>query len=196
MAYLVEESSCIAQEIIAAAGNGELHRLRKFCIEGFKGKGVQSIDQRNMQGHTPLMAACLRGELEAVKFCLENGAPVNAQDMCQMTALMIACLESRLEIVKALLSHEKEEIQLELGDLSGRTALYYTVGQGSSTSIEIVKLLIKAGADINTQKQKRGETPLMLAATTGHREMLQFLLKDGKADTELRTNDLLETGLL
>ena len=196
MAITVEASSCIASEIIAAAGNGEVHRLRKFCIEGFKGKGVQPINQWNVQGHTPLMAACLRGELEAVRFCLENGAPVNVQDMCKMTALMIACCESRLEIVKALLEHKDEKIQLELGDLNGRTALHYAVARGSPTSIEIVKLLLKAGADVNTQKERRGETPLILLAKAGHRSMVQFLLKDGKADVDLQTNDTLETGLL
>ena len=192
---LVEQTSVISCEIIAAAGNGELHRLRRMCVEGFGGgKGTQSVNQQNVQGHTPLMAACLRGELEAVMFCLENGAHLNVQDMCKTTALMIACRESRLEIVKALLNHKEEEIQLELGDMIGRTALFHAVGQGSPTSIEIVKLLLEAGADINTQQEHFGESPLMLAARVGHRSMVQYLLKEIKIDIELQTRNLLETG--
>ena len=69
----------------------------------------------------------MRGELEAVKVCLENNALVNVQDMCEMTALMFAWTNNHVEIVRALLDHEEEKVDLELGDLSGRTAMYYTV---------------------------------------------------------------------
>ena len=106
MAKFIEPTSCISGEIIAAAGNGQVDRLRKMCITGLQGKGMQSINQQSTQGFTPLMHACMRGELEAVKFCLENNAHVTVQGMCEMTALIFACTNTHVEIVRALLDHE------------------------------------------------------------------------------------------
>ena len=63
-----------AQEIIEAAGKGDLQRLNQLLSEGKK------VDVKSPQGITPLMAAAFHGRTEAVKVLLEHKARVDEKD--------------------------------------------------------------------------------------------------------------------
>lgn len=73
----------------------------RFWIER-KGTGLEF---RNFEGQTPLMVACDQNVFVSesiVKYLLEAGAQVNAQDDQGRTALMLACQSSAYGVVKLL----------------------------------------------------------------------------------------------
>ncbi|KAF1971565.1 ankyrin, partial [Bimuria novae-zelandiae CBS 107.79] len=52
-------------------------------------------------------------------------------------------------------------------------------------SIDVVNLLLDAGANANFKKEREGEIPLMTAASNGDADMVQLLLDNG-ANPSLR----------
>ena len=88
-----------------------------------------------------------------------------------------------LPAVRALLKSEEEAYKRV--DNSGLTALHYAVGRGSRIgfkspplNLAIVRMLIKAGADIN-KLTNCGKTPMRLAATSGHPQATKILIEAG-----------------
>ena len=61
---------------------------------------------------------------------------------------------------------------VNLQDELGNTA---THAVAATTCLEIARLLLNRGAQVNTQNQN-GHTPLMNAASYNQRKMIQFLL--------------------
>ena len=55
-----------------------------------------------------------------------------------------------------------------------------------SGNLEVVKVLLKSGADVNV-KDNWGWTPLMWECSYGHLEVVKFLLKNG-ADVNVKSN--------
>ena len=56
------------------------------------------------------------------------------------------------------------------------------INRRNDASIDLIKLLIEKGADINEQDDQRGETPLMTAARAdirGKEQLIDFLIKSG-----------------
>ena len=67
-----------------------------------------------------------------------------------------------------------QEVDAESG---GRSALMYAAEKGN---LEIVKLLVSYGADMNLENQY-GLTPLMAAANFGQIEVIKYFLESGVA---------------
>jgi len=88
---------------------------------------------------TLLMLASNRGNLEAMKLLLGNGANVNAKTSQGQTALMSASETGKVDAVDILLA-QGADIQAE--DASGKTALVYAAGRGT---LETVKDLLSKG---------------------------------------------------
>ena len=75
------------------------------------------------------------------------------------------------------------ELDLNLKDELGMTALHYAVNRGMS---DIVKLLLDAGANINVTN-KSNETPLHLTCYKKRLTGIAKMLLDAGADTEVRS---------
>ncbi len=67
----------------------------------------------------------------------------------------------------------------------GRTALHLSAHEGH---MEVVKLLVKNGADVNLHEEFYQLTPLHMAVWKGHTEVAEFLLDNG-ADPKAREKD-------
>ena len=106
-----------------------------------------------------LHKACKKGNIEAVKQFLADGADVNAKDDdFGWTALHIAAMstiDEQLEIAELLISRGAE---VNAKDNSGRTPLHEAARHSSAK--EISALLIAKGADINAKDEISGLTPL------------------------------------
>lgn len=90
-----------------------------------------------------------------------------------------AVLDNDIENVKDILSKGGDP---NVTNFLGMTALNAAAGDGN---IEIVKLLLDNGADINGVDLMLGWTPLMSAANDGHNEIVKLLIKRG-ADIDIQ----------
>jgi ankyrin repeat protein len=69
----------------------------------------------------------------------------------------------------------------------GNTALWFAAGGPAPNGLEVVRLLIAAGAEINRQCE-HGRTALQMAAAWGHLDVVQLLMQHG-ADRTIRDGE-------
>ncbi len=112
-----------------------------------------------MVGLTPLMAASVRGDVEAMRLLIDKGADVNVRNGAGETALMFAGTSGTTEAVRLLLERGADAT---VKSKRTETAL----GNAATSGVEeSVRLLLEKGADLNT-RNIRGYSPLMLAASS------------------------------
>jgi serine/threonine protein kinase/ankyrin repeat protein len=121
-----------------------------------------------------LHAAVTRGNVNAVKSLLANGANINEKDQDGSTALMIAAggttyLTENLPMVKILID---ERASLEARDSQGRTALHRAATYGKT---DVVEFLLETGA-LTNPRAKDGATPLYNAVQFGKMAALERLI--------------------
>jgi ankyrin repeat protein len=69
----------------------------------------------------------------------------------------------------------------------GNTALWFAAQGPAPSGLDVARLLISAGADIN-RKCEHGRTALQMAAAWGHLDVVQFLIENG-ADPTIRDDE-------
>lgn len=147
-------------------------------------------------GETPLMTAVRTGSAQVVQLLLSRGANPNAREKYQgQTALMWAAAGQFPEVVRVLIELGAEvrarsdvrrrRVGTELGgfdgaaareiDKGGYTPLLFAAQQGT---LETVKLLLAAGADVNDTAPE-GTSALVVAAHSGHGPVSTLLLEHG-----------------
>ena len=119
---------------------------------------------------------------------------VNATDNLGFTALHIAVLEKNLKVIKILIKHgakvnvssDEETLLPEIGSLIDRDSAkrtYYNLTPlhiaALSGSKDIVRKLIKYGANVNNEKNDHRIRPLQCAVESGSVEILSIMLKNG-----------------
>ena len=132
-----------------------------------------------------LRLAAEKGNIEAVKKNLADGADVNADDGGGVTPLHLAAMKGHqhivyLGIVELLITKGAD---VNAKDEDGHTPLYFAAVRDHK---EITELLIAAGADVNV-KNKFGKTPLDAAIQLNRTEIADLLRKHGgKTREELK----------
>jgi ankyrin repeat protein len=120
-----------------------------------------------------LSNAVRKGNVNAVKKLLNNGASVNQADKYGGTPLIIASGLGRADIVKLLLA---KGANVNKANNNGNTPLYIASREGHP---EVVKVLLAApGIDVN-KAGKDGATPLIIASWKDHAEVVKLLLSKG-----------------
>ena len=129
------------------------------------------VERRLFQGQTILHAASLNGNVEAVKYILEQGGMVTLNekdDEIQGTPLMAAAYDKHLEVVKILLdAGAKVNEENKNGDTALTLAAYYGC-------LPCVKELARNNADIQ-HIGWQGNTALQLAEAQGHTKIVDYL---------------------
>lgn len=123
--------------------------------------GGADVNARNSEGATLLIDAIKRGDGFAAKFLLENNCNVN------------------------LTTNETED-----------TALHFITTYARETSepetykemLEVGRKILSMNVDVNKQNSK-GYTPLLLAITSAHHEMIDELLQNPETDLNVVTSD-------
>ena len=92
-------------------------------------------------------------------------------------ALILEAMAGNAEMMQYwLVEGANPNAKLQSGMQAGRSILFETARAGH---IECVKILLSAGADINTKDPYYGDSPLDVAIRHGHTEVAQILKEAG-----------------
>lgn len=141
-----------------AAKHGAVAVIEHLCSKG------AAVDQRSVNGHTPLMTAVLALQVDAVKTLLKLGANPIATEFTGQSPQTYASLARNREIYELLRNRGWK------GE-----ALFEAVYAGN---VDAVLDQISKGMSIDTINPD-GESPLFVAAANGQGELLQALLSKG-----------------
>ncbi|OQV17960.1 Ankyrin repeat and MYND domain-containing protein 2 [Hypsibius exemplaris] len=104
--------------------------------------------------------------------------PVRPKNFKPLTAdeeKLIRCSETgKIDEIRVLLKNKK--LKVDCLDDSGTTPLEHACYKGN---LELVELLLAAGANVNNNMQTQGYTPLMFAALAGKLDVVKTLLQHG-----------------
>jgi len=182
---LISDNADVARELLRAGANPE----------GYPGNTT----------HTPLIFAAERGLFEVASALIEAGADVNRPGYSQWTPLMDAARMGNARVASLLVS---AGASVDAVDDDGATALIHSVQVnrdrvdatgGVAPRIEILQLLLDAGADMNHVSETG--TPLGIAIEHGNKDLIRFLLDAGASyspgETALNARVLrVENGIL
>jgi len=166
--------------IAAKEGNMEL-------LELLKEKGCD-LNTANKYDEVPFLRAFWSGDVEPVKFFIDNGA-ADLND-----GLLIAAKKANLDLLKYFIEEKGVDVNYQKNiTVSGMTdidTVSYTALQEASKEyegLECVKYLIEKGADVNNHGSF-GNTALHMSASDSCIEIAQYLIDNG-ADKKAKNND-------
>ena len=116
-----------------------------------------NLELQNKYGRTPLHEASLINNPNIAKTLLDARANAEAQDKEDRTPLHLAARYGTANTIKVLVD---AGANLESRNHRGQTPLNYTIFINENINLEIIKALIKAGADVNTKDNAWGFTSL------------------------------------
>ncbi len=121
---------------VNSARAGNVGMMRVFYLVG---ASISDPECQYNRCLNPLIAAAWNGQTEAVRFLLDNGAPVNGTLVRGQTALMVSAYHGHLETVELLLARGANANHVA----EGETPLMWAKRNGHS---DVVDLLRKNGA--------------------------------------------------
>jgi uncharacterized protein len=158
-----------------------------------------AVDRRNMETPPNFPWMVTTDPLPLIKKLLDAGANPNAlvnntprarmrdgsPRIVYATALMRAAFSGDLELVKLLLAHGADphimskDRETSLMAASGTGFINgYSKGRSAAERLEVVKLLVQLGEDVNAA-DNYGITPLMVAANMGEMPIIEYLIDKG-----------------
>ncbi len=166
----------------AVVGNAEV--LRKLISAG------ADIESANGDGQTALMIIARTSNVEAARMLIAHGANVNAREHWrEQTPLMWAAAENQPAMVDLLVRHRavldarsqinewerqvSSEPRAQARPSGGFTPLLYAARRGC---LECVRILAKAGADVNL-KDPDGVSPILMATLNFNFDIAAFLIQ-------------------
>ena len=120
-------------------------------------------------------------DFAGIKKSIISGEDVNAVDRMGVTALMRAVVLSDVTMVNWLLNKKAFVDQV---DSNGMSALHYAA---LHKALEIGKILIAHGANVNLQDKKNGKTPIGYSIDPQNMIFAKLLLQHG-AKTDIPNN--------
>lgn len=123
-----------------------------------------------------LFKAIERGEIEAVKECLKNGANVNTKNnRNDFSPLLLSIFHCQFETAKYLIDNGAD---VTANDDKGTTPLHWAccIEGYNIEHYELAKLLIEKGADVNAENRFE-ETPLLWALSNTTIEYMHNITK-------------------
>lgn len=170
-----------------------------------------NLEAQDEQHCTPLHLACKKGSQECIILLLRRGANIYALDHRKWSPLHYASYNGHPRAVNFLVKTEADEDKLPgMKNTQARTAFIIAkddkVKKAFSRKyrlflividiwkackegdLDMVRVLVWAGQDVNEQTSQRANTPLHIAARHGHYLIAKYLC-ESKADTTLENYD-------
>lgn len=147
--------------------------MAKLLIEA--GADVNTQDKML---NSAFLYAGASGYLEILKLCIKAGADYKVFNRYYGTALIPACERGHTAVVTELL--KDKSFPVDHVNKLGWTALLEAIilNNGNSKQVEIVKMLIHAGCNVNLADHE-GVTPLRHAKNKNFRAIVSLLEKSG-----------------
>jgi ankyrin repeat protein len=142
------------------------------------------------QSTSPVADAAMRGDKDAVRNLLKQGADVNGAQGDGMSALHWAAERGDAELADILLV---AGANINAVTRIGLYTPLHLAAKGGSAPL--TKALLQAGADVNIRTTNSGVTPLHLAASAGSAAVVN-ILADAKADLNAKENEAGQTPLI
>jgi ankyrin repeat protein len=168
---------------------GVLHVCVRFHLNDLFDFFRQSVDpdDRDLEGETPLHAACESNNLYAISIL--DGLDQNVSSSRGWTPLRMAVRRGFIDCTRHLLGDEA--VHVDLPSQSGHTPLHLAAKHGD---VRLVKMLIARGASVNARTIE-GFTPFLLACFHGQDAVVKHLLSIEEVDPNARAMDR-STGLM
>ena len=177
------------QEAITA---GRIFQTRLLLEDGVD---LRFVDE---EGLSPILRACLiedekrRTRTSLIRLLIHHGADVNSTDPHGRHALTVGCILEREDIVRLLLDTSIHNIDLNLKDTDGNTALMHAVRSGNATMVRLlVDALNKFELDIDVRNHE-DYTPYLEAKRLAREECAQILATEGRASKYIEVNPFLD----
>lgn len=158
--------------VMAATHGNRVDTVRALIQAG------ADINIRDSRMDNPFLYAGAEGLLDILKLTIEAGADSKLTNRFGGTALIPASERGHLEIVRELLT--RTDVDVNHVNNLGWTALLEAIilGNGGARHVEVVRLLVEAGADVNLADAE-GVAPLAHARQRGYAEIIRILQKAG-----------------
>lgn len=175
--------------IYSATKEGDLAKLRSLIKNGL------NINNKDVNGNTPLHYAAVSGHINIVRLLLESGAIHNIENKQGKTPLQLtedSTIKNLLESVAKLFTAVKATDRWEVAELIAEEKSIVNAKENNGTSLlhlavhfgdrNILKLLLENGADASTVADKNS-TPLHFAASEKNNiKIVELLLQHVSRD--------------
>ncbi|KNC47506.1 uncharacterized protein AMSG_11713 [Thecamonas trahens ATCC 50062] len=162
--------------LLLAAHKGHLSIVQDLVACG------ADVDACNSSGASALYVATQNGAADIVAAIITAGADPNIPKSDGWYPLLIAAHKGAAQVTEELLSHP--DIDVHVTNTAAATSLYLAAQSGS---IEVVRMLLAAGANPNSAKDD-GWTPLMIAVHRRHLKVARVLIGSGAEVNQRNAN--------
>ena len=145
------------------------------CVELLLDNPRTDADCKTTGNWDPMHCAASHGHLHVVKLLISRGMSSGLTSPEKWTALHFCSAKSHVDTIRYILEHDNLGHDINAQSSSGYTALHEAARGGS---LDIVKLLIEHGAEID-RKSNENWTPLLMASHSNKGDVVRFLLKMG-----------------
>ncbi|XP_029017328.1 ankyrin repeat and death domain-containing protein 1A [Betta splendens] len=151
-----------------------------FAVAGKHKEAVQfllqrrvKVDQMDKYGVAPIHLAAWFGSLEILKLLVQAGAEQKVENEGGLNIMHCAAINNHTDIVEYIVN-DLQMKELDKEDQSGHQAFALAAEHGC---VQMLEMLMEPYQMAAMKPNKRGDTPLHLAARNGHLDAVQLLLQ-------------------